>query len=401
MSSSNGAKKTMKSVVWEGKPFHMSVKDVPRASIVDETDAVVRLTTAAICGTDLHTFHGVWGSPKAPWPMGHEGVGVVVEVGSAVSNLKVGDRVIVPDATNVGHFVSDPSAGVEFDAFGLGSLFGNLGGLQAEYARVPFADESLTIIPNNPDNDLEYVLLSDIFCTAWAGLSLSGFAPGDSVAVFGAGPVGLLCAYSAILRGASKVFSVDHVQSRLDKAASIGAIPINFTKKGEDASSQIIAQQAGGVNRVVDCCGFECVNAELKPQENYILLEALKVAAEFGGISLIGVYDVVAKSSGAPRANTIPATVEFPISQLWIKGLSLKGSVISATDYIPEILPLIESGRAKPSFVFSTEIGIEAAQKGYERFSKHLETKVAIRFPWEKQEKKTKKRRAEETSIAR
>jgi threonine dehydrogenase-like Zn-dependent dehydrogenase len=241
-------------------------------------------------------------------------------------------------------------------------------------------------------------LLSDIFCTAWAGLTLSGFVAGDAVAVFGAGPVGLLCAYSAILRGASKVYSIDHVQARLDKAESIGAIPINFTK-GE-ASTQILAQQAGGVQRIVDCCGFECVNAQLKPQENYIILEAIKVAAEFGGISLIGVYDVVEKSSGAPKANTIPANIDFPISQLWIKGLSLKGSVISATDYIPEILPMIESGRAKPSFVFSKEISIEEAQKGYERFSKHLETKVAIRFPWEKAERKSRKRQAEE-SISR
>jgi threonine dehydrogenase-like Zn-dependent dehydrogenase len=130
MSSINGKHKTMKSVVWEGKPLHMSVKDVPKAAVVDGTDAVVRLTTAAICGTDLHTFHGVWGSPKAPWPMGHEGVGVVVEVGSAVSTVKVGDRVIIPDAVNDGHFVSDPAVDTEFDAFGLGSLFGNLGGLQ-------------------------------------------------------------------------------------------------------------------------------------------------------------------------------------------------------------------------------------------------------------------------------
>jgi threonine dehydrogenase-like Zn-dependent dehydrogenase len=145
MSSARRKPKTMKSVVWEGKPFHMSVKEVPKAAIVDETDAVVRLTTAAICGTDLHILHGVWGAPKAPWPMGHEGVGVVVEVGSAVSTVKVGDRVVIPDTINDGHFHSNPAVDTDLEGFGVGSLSGNLGGLQGK--RYPHTEREEKALP--------------------------------------------------------------------------------------------------------------------------------------------------------------------------------------------------------------------------------------------------------------
>jgi threonine dehydrogenase-like Zn-dependent dehydrogenase len=252
----------------------------------------------------------------------------------------------------------------------------------AEFALIPFADKSLTIIPNDPRKDLDYVLCSDIFPTAWGGLAQSGFKPGDSVVVFGAGPVGLLVIYSAFLQGASTVFSVDHVQSRLDKAASLGAHPINLTKKGGPAK-QILALSPEGVNRVVDACGYECVNTELKPDSNFIIREAIKVCGLFGGISLIGVYDSSPKDAGDPRANTIPNNFVFNAGDFWDKGITLRGGAILQPEWLPEILPLIASGRAKPSFVFSTEIGISEAQEGYKRFSEHKETKVAIRFPWE------------------
>ncbi len=200
--------------------------------------------------------------------------------------------------------------------------------------------------------------------------------------MFGAGPVGLLTAYSALLRGANKVYSIDHVQARLDKAASIGAIPIDLTKG--DASAQIIALEPGGVPRVADAVGEECVNTHLKPQENYILQEAIKMASVDGGIGVIGVYfNTGPDSPGQPRASTIPTDIAINYSAAWSKNLTIKGGVVPCNDVLPTLLPLIASGRAKPAFVFSTEIGIDDAPKGYERFDKHLETKVAIRFPWE------------------
>lgn len=132
----------------------------------------------------------------------------------------------------------------------------------AEYIRIPFADSSCFKLPSGTKNELEYIFLTDIFPTGWYAVDSSEFLPGDSVAVFGAGPVGLLCAYSAILRGASKVYSVDYVQSRLEKAASIGAIPINFTES--DPVEHILEHEPRGVRRSCDCVGFESLNNKLE-----------------------------------------------------------------------------------------------------------------------------------------
>jgi threonine dehydrogenase-like Zn-dependent dehydrogenase len=123
----------MRAVVWEGKPFHVSVKDIPKPTIENPGDAIIQITTAAICGSDLHTFHGKLGSPNPPWAMGHEGVGIVIEVGDAVSNTKVGDWVIVPDIPDNGHIELAPPPSSSDALYGFGSLFGNIGGLQGTF----------------------------------------------------------------------------------------------------------------------------------------------------------------------------------------------------------------------------------------------------------------------------
>ena len=157
----------------------------------------------------------------------------------------------------------------------------------AEYVRVPFADKSCVPLPAGYSNELDFLFLSDIWATGWTCLDFAGFQAGDTVAVFGAGPVGLLCAYSALMRGTSKVYSIDHVSQRLEKAASIGAIPINF--RHSDPVDQIMKLEPGGVNRSCDCCGYECVNGDLKPQQD-IIRNAVRVTASHGGIGVIGAY---------------------------------------------------------------------------------------------------------------
>lgn len=145
----------MKAVVWEGKPFEMAVRDVPKARIEMPEDAIVRVTTSAICGSDLHTYHGVLGSSEVPWIQGHEAIGVVVEVGSATETFEVGDRVSVAAFADDGHFATEPSLQPSFTSFGFGKEFGVAGGCQAEYVRVPFADDSLVVseIRNTADSD--------------------------------------------------------------------------------------------------------------------------------------------------------------------------------------------------------------------------------------------------------
>ncbi|CAI0649684.1 unnamed protein product, partial [Colletotrichum noveboracense] len=199
----------MKGVVWEGKPYEMAVKhDIPVPRITEPEDAIIRITTSAICGSDLHTYHGFFGSHEVPFAMGHEAMGIVEEIGDAVDSFKVGDRVVVGFPQD-GYVQTQNYLQLELVTYGFGQDFGGIGGLQTEYVRVPHADSSLFKIPKRlPDK--EWLFIGDIFPTAWEGLTWSGFQPGDTVAVFGAGPVGLMCAYSAIIRGAALVYVVDH-----------------------------------------------------------------------------------------------------------------------------------------------------------------------------------------------
>jgi threonine dehydrogenase-like Zn-dependent dehydrogenase len=163
--------------------------------------------------------------------------------------------------------------------------------LLAEFIVVPFAVKSLIPIPaenaTNSDAEVSYLFLSDIFTTGWTAITYS-FQPGDSVAVFGAGPVGLLAAYSAILRGASRVYSIDSVPTRLERAASIGAIPISLNGTEGDPVQQILHREPNGVTRSVDCVGYEAVNSILQPQENAIILDMVRVTAKRGGMGTIG-----------------------------------------------------------------------------------------------------------------
>ena len=250
---------------------------------------------------------------------------------------------------------------------------------------MPFADNSLIPIPIDGSEttstaELDYLMLADIFATAWSGLTQTGFEPGDSVAVFGAGPVGLLAAYSAITRGASRVYSVDHVQDRLDLAASIGAIPINFNES--DPVDQILARDPEGVMRAMDCVGFEAVNAAGQRDEGVVVSNMIRVAAYGGGLAIVGVYSEPSNSTvGAPYADRIRADLPISISTLWGKALTV-GSGIALPLHIDQaLLNLIAAGKVSPSFIVSSEIDIEQAPEYYRRFSDHLEVKVVIRFP--------------------
>lgn len=396
MSSSGGiegrgarpGKKTMRAVVWEGRPYEMVVRDVPRPEISHSQDAIVRITTAAICGTDLHTYHGIFGSSTPPWTMGHEGVGVIVEVGRAIEHFKVGDRVLIPCAANCGFFSVDKRLQDLGHLYGAGPDFSSDGGAQAEYLHVPFADDSLVAIPDDFSSDLDWLFLTDIFITAWAGLNYAHFQAGDSVAVFGAGPVGLLCAYAALLRGASKVYAIDHVRDRLDKAASIGAIPIDFGSEAGTASEQILRRQPLGVERSVDCIGQECVNHYLKPQQNYIIQEAIRVTKYNGGIGIVGVYIAQGKSAGGPRGESMDKDLSIAMPEIFKKNLVLGSGPINPSLYeiMPTVFELVKSGRAKLSWIVTSQVGIEDAPKAYERFDQKLEIKVVIRFPWAREQ---------------
>ncbi|RDW62403.1 alcohol dehydrogenase-12 [Coleophoma cylindrospora] len=369
---------TMRGVVYNGIPFNMTVQDLPVPTIVHATDAIVKITTSALCGSDLHVYHGVNGGTP-PWNMGHEAMGYVAEIGSSVSWFNVGDYVVIPDTISTGHLEMEPEA---YSFFGNGAELTQ--GLQSEYALVPFADANLIPIPlshntTNATIEQDYLTVSDIFGTAWSVIDWSGFQPGDTVAVFGAGPVGLLAAYSAILRGASAVYSVDRIQDRLDRAASIGAIPINFVSS--DPVEQILAHQPAGVMRAVDCVGMEAVNAQLETQQDLIINEMVAVTHLGGGIAQVGVTSAQTNSAGAPLGDTFSPNVTFPMSDFFSKRLSFQSGPVDPKEIAPMLVDLIASGKAAPGFISSAQIGIEEAPEYYQRFDQHEEIKVYIRFP--------------------
>ncbi|CAN9308025.1 unnamed protein product [Alternaria alternata] len=289
-------------------------------------------------------------------------------IGDAVQFLSVGDYVVIPDNLDNGHWTQEPD--VYDPPLGFGGLVGEvLPGVQTEYARIPFADNSLIPVPVNASTSestlIDYLFVSDIFSTAWSGVTWSGFTPGDSVAVFGAGPVGLLAAYSAVIRGASRVYSVDHVQDRLDLAASIGAIPIDY--RNSSAVDQIMQREPGGVRRSVECVGFEAETANGTVDSSITLREMVQVTAPGGGMGIVGLFN-----------DTLN---DFSIGTAYTKQIAINGGIVLPLQGVAsELVPLITSGRAHPSFIVSSIIDIEDAPEYYARFSRREETKVVIRL---------------------
>ncbi|KAK0653495.1 putative zinc-binding alcohol dehydrogenase [Lasiodiplodia hormozganensis] len=373
----------MRAVLWEGHPYNVTVANVPVPTIQNQTDAIVRVSSAGICGTDLHTYHGFSGSAEPPWVLGHEAIGYISEIGNSVEAHAVGDYVVIPDILPTGHLNLEPSTG---DTYGVGPDRGDGG---SEYVRVPYADQALIPVPP-PDNstsrskETDYLFVSDIFATAWAGLSFSGFEAGDTVAVFGAGPVGLLAAYAARLRGASKVYVVDHVQRRLDlAAANVGAgtvvVPISFAG-GADPVAAILAREPAGVRRSVDCVGFEAVDRDLNNDEGVVVAWMVAVTGRHGGIGQVGIYRTQEDSPGRPLAGTVAGNVTFPSSDFFTKGLRFQSGPVDPKLLAPELVPLISSGTVDLSWIVSSEISIEDAPEYYGRFSRHEEEKVIIKF---------------------
>ena len=198
--------------------------------------------------------------------------------------------------------------------------------------------------------------------------------------MFGGGPVGQMAAYSAVLRGASKVYIVDRIQSRLDLAESnIGAIPINYNTSG-DAVEQIMALEPDGVNRAVDAVGFEARAANGSYDPSLVLQQAIKVTGNYGGVGAVGIYDDESNSPGRPRAAGLPTAYPFDASSMFSKGTTVHVGPVDARQLATKLLALISSGKANPSYIVSSEIDISQAPEYYRRFSDWEESKVIIRF---------------------
>jgi glutathione-independent formaldehyde dehydrogenase len=377
----------MKAVVYQGAR-KVAVKEVPDPTIQAPTDAIVRITTTNICGSDLHMYEGRTAVEQGK-VLGHENMGIVEAVGDAVGRVKVGDRVSVPFNIACGscrNCVSgwtsyclrmNPTEGVDGAAYGYANM-GPYDGGQAEFLRVPHADFNLLELPPGAEHENDFTMLSDIFPTGWHGTELAGMQPGDRVAVFGAGPVGLLAAHSAMIRGASEVFVVDKEKDRLDLAGKIGTTPVDFSKG--DPVEQILEATGGrGTDCGVEAVGYQAHDQSGKEYPELVLDNLVKVVRSTGGIGVVGVY--VPEDPGAVSEQAKEGRIAFDYGTFFTKGQRMGTGQCPVMRYNRHLRDLIITGRATPSFLVSHELPLAEAADGYANFDKRESgwTKVLLR----------------------
>lgn len=376
----------MQGLVYRGAK-KVAVEEVPDASIQGPLDAVIRLTTTNICGSDLHMYEGRTAVEEGK-VLGHENMGVVEEVGPGVQVIKPGDRVSVPFNIACGtcrncqsgwwSFCTrtNPTEGMDGAAYGYANM-GPYDGGQAEYLRVPFADVNLLRLPPGTEHENDFTMLSDIFPTGWHGVELSGFQPGDRVAVFGGGPVGLMAAHSALIRGASEVFVVDRVPDRLRLAESIGAVAVDFS--AGDPTEQILQATSGqGCDRGVEAVGFQAHDAGGEEHPELTLDRLVDVVRTTGGIGVVGVYVPQDPGLDAPEEAD---RVDWRYGTFFTKGQSMGTGQAPVKRYNRQLRDLIVAGRARPSFIVSHELPLAEAPGAYEQFDRRVEgfTKVLLK----------------------
>lgn len=395
----------MKAVTYEGQR-NMSVSDRPQPKLKSPNDALLRVTTSGICGSDLHMYDG-----RTPLEegtvVGHEIMGVIEQVGQAVQSIKVGDRVVLPFNIACGFCFNCHRGHTEacltmnpeepHAAYGYAGMGPYQGG-QAEFVLVPHADFNCLKLPGTPGDEWEddFLLLSDVFPTAYHATELACVTPGKTVAVFGAGPVGLLSAYCSILKGASEVYVVDRVPERLQKAKELGATPVDFSKgdpveqikklrkqnKGIQQSLRPGEEKMEGVDCAIDAVGYQARNDEDPEHEKptQTLENCIKVLNPTAAIGMIGVY--IAPDPGAKDEQAKKGIFPFPVADYFDKGLTMGSGQAPVKKYNEYLRDMIVNGKAKPSKIVSHRIPIEDAPEAYHRFDKRIDgyTKVLIKF---------------------
>lgn len=375
----------MRALTWQGK-HDVRVETMPDPQIVNPRDAIIEVTSTAICGSDLHLYDAVIPGLEEGDILGHEFMGRVVEVGSG-STLKKGDRVVVPFTISCGgcffcrraqFSACDNSNPVETqDAteltyghalsgmFGYTHLTGGYPGGQAEYVRVPFSDVGPIVIPEGvPDEDV--LFLSDILPTGWMAAENAQIEPGDTVAVWGCGPVGLFAIQSALLMGAGQVIAIDHHPHRLELARGLGAKAIDFSRSHV---LEALHEMTGGLgpDAVIDAVGMEShgfapdnlldglkQTVGIGADRAHVLRMALMAVRKGGRISIPGVYGGMAD--------------KFPLGALMEKGVQIRTGQTHVQAYVRPLLHRILEGEIDTTFLISHRLPLEAASTGYRNF---------------------------------
>ncbi|MGW7293776.1 glutathione-independent formaldehyde dehydrogenase [Streptomyces xiamenensis] len=375
----------MKAVVYQ-EPFSVEVKDVDDARIQAPNDAIVRVTTAAICGSDLHMYEGRTGAEPGI-VFGHENMGIVEEVGSGVTTVKKGDRVVMPFNVACGFcknclagrtgFCLTVNKGFAGGAYGYVSMGPYMGG-QAEYLRVPYADFNCLQLPMGEEHEDDFALLADIFPTGYHAAEMAQVSPGESVCVFGAGPVGLMAAYSSILRGAALVFVVDRQPDRLWLAERIGAVPIDFAQG--DPVEQIKDRTGGeGTDKGIDAVGYQATVREGDEQPAVVLNTLIECVRPTGMLGVVGLY--VPADPGGPSESAKHGELLFKMGRFFEKGLRMGTGQANVKAYNRQLRDMIVAGRATPSFLVSHRLPLSEAPDAYQHFDQRDDgwTKVLLK----------------------
>ncbi len=375
----------MKALTWHGK-HEIRCESVPDPKIEDGRDAIIRVTACAICGSDVHLYNGVVPSMEHGDIMGHETMGEVVEVGSDNRALKVGDRVVVPFTIACGQCFfcqrgffsgcerSNPNrekaakiwGNSPSGLFGYTHLLGGYSGGQAEYLRIPFADVGPIKVPAHL-SDEQVLFLSDIFPTGYMAAEFCDIQPGDTIAIWGCGPVGQMAIRSAFILGAERVIAIDTVPERLAMAASAGAEVLDFLE--EDVYDRIMEMTRGrGADACIDAVGTEAdasaswdsrldrikVALFMGTDRPHVLRQAIHCCRNFGTVSLVGVYGGFLD--------------KIPMGSAMNRGLTFRMAQTPVQRYLPRLLALIEEGHIDPSSVITHRAGLEEGPNLYKTF---------------------------------
>ena len=376
----------MKALTYHGSK-DVRVETVPDPRIVAPDDILLRVTATAICGSDLHIYRGKIPLMESGDILGHEFMGIVEETGPAVTKVRKGDRVVIPFTISCGHCffcskklfaaceTTNPDRGAIINKkdtrpgaalFGYSHLYGGIPGGQAEFVRVPKANVGPLAIPDSGLADKQVLFLSDILPTGYMAAINAAIGKGSTVAIFGAGPVGLMAAASARLLGAERIFMVDHHPYRLEFArGAYGVEPINFDEVDDPANEIIDRTDGRGVDSTIDAVGFEAKGSAVETALTAVKLEgssgaairqAIAATRRGGAISVPGVY-----------AGWIHG---FLFGDVFEKGLSIKGGQTHAQNYMPELLEHIARGDLHPEAIITHTLPLAQAAHGYEIFEK-------------------------------
>lgn len=373
----------MRAVTWQGNE-KIEVKNVPDPTIEKDTDMVIRITSTAICGSDLHLYHHGRLVLNEDYVIGHEPMGIVEEVGSAVTKVKKGDRVVIPFNVSCGHCwycthdlesQCDNSNDNPIDdfggLFGYGHLNGSHAGGQAEYMKVPFADSSSFVVPDQSIPDEKVLFLSDVIPTSYWSVEHAEVKEGDTVIVLGCGPIGLMTQKFAKMKGAKRIIAVDHLEYRLALAKQMNDVELYKFDNVATMGKELYDLTDGGADVVIDCVGMDGEKPALERARNVVstqkgtttpILAASMCVRKGGTIMLTGVYLTPASS--------------FPLNVLFSRNITVKMGQCPVPHLMPKLYDMIIEEKFDPTEIITHKVPLEQATEAYKMFDEKQDGSV-------------------------